>query len=64
MSTKRFQVLFAELYPHVFKNDTRIRNTVQVDKEDAGTCIICQLKAVRRKLSINLVCEKQCLNYY
>ena len=55
MSTKRFQVLFAELYPHVFKNDTRIRNTVQVDKEDAGTCIICQLKAVRRKLSINLV---------
>ena len=37
MSRETFQVLCVELYPYIFKNDTRFRNAVPVDKKVAVT---------------------------
>ena len=37
MSRETFQVLCAELYPYIFKNDTRFRNAVPVEKQVAAT---------------------------
>ena len=37
MSRETFQVLCAELHPYIFKNDTRFRNVVPVDKQIAAT---------------------------
>ena len=41
MSRETFQVLCAELYPYIFKNDARFRNAVPVGKQVAGLCTIC-----------------------
>ena len=48
-----FQVLCAELRPCIFKNDTRFRNAVLVDKQIVATFIICQMKAVLGKLPMH-----------
>ena len=37
MSRKTFQILCAELHLYIFKNDTRFRNAVPVDKQIAAT---------------------------
>ena len=51
MSRETFQVLCAELYPYIFKNDTRFRNAVPVDKKVAATSYYLSDEGQMRKVA-------------
>ena len=51
MSRETFQVLCAELYPYIFKNDARFRNAVPVDKQVAATLYYLSDKGRMRKVA-------------
>ena len=53
MSREMFQVLCAELYLYTFKNDTRFRNAVPVDKQVAATLYYLSDECRMRKV-VNL----------
>ena len=41
MTREKFHILCVELYPHIFKNDTRFQNVVSVKEQVAAT--LCSL---------------------
>ena len=51
MSRETFQILCAELHPYIFKNDTRFRNAVPVDKKIVVTFYYLSEEGRMRKVA-------------
>ena len=51
MSRETFQILCAELHPYIFKNDTRFRNAVPVDKQIVVTLYYLSEEGLMRKVA-------------
>ena len=51
ISRKTFQVLCVELHSYIFKNDTRFRNVVPVDKQVAATLCYLSDEGQMRKVA-------------